>query len=255
MNGRGHRLAPLRALLAGAAVAGVLRRNPLLALAGGGLLHWTYLLPALWRNCGWNGPVVRRFETDRPEVWLTIDDGPEATAAYLEILGRFDALATFFVIGAKVDARRDAARAIVDAGHGIENHSYSHPVATFWAQAECCILSEMRRCSHAIRAATGREPALFRAPVGMVNGAVHPAAAASWLRVCGWSADAADGRPGNHPVRALRRLGARARPGDILLVHEAPGRQRAEALAALLEELRERGLRCVIPAAKQLRAA
>ena len=205
--------------------------------------------PTLLRNSDLNGPVAHRFRTDKPEVWLTIDDGPDPaqTPRLLELLAAADAKASFFVVGSKVDWNRPLCRRIVAAGHTLENHSYSHPSGLFWALPCCAIRTEIVRCSHAIRVAAGVAPSWFRSPAGLTNACVHPAAARSWLRVAGWSAAGLDGFSGADPGEVVARIVRGLEPGAILLMHEGPGRRSVETLKLLLGEISARGFRCVIP--------
>src|SRR5205085_7875109 len=77
------------------------------------LSHLLIVYATLVPNCQWLGPVITCFETERKEVWLTIDDGPAPdTDAIKELLARHGAQATFFEIGV--------------------NHSMTHPAGTFW---------------------------------------------------------------------------------------------------------------------------
>src|SRR6187200_2212204 len=77
--------------------------HPFLALGVLFLSHLLILFPTLVANCQWWGPVETHFETTKREVWLTIDDGPDPihTPRMLAILARFEARATFFVIGSR----------------------------------------------------------------------------------------------------------------------------------------------------------
>ncbi|MDX2080826.1 MAG: polysaccharide deacetylase family protein [Terrimicrobiaceae bacterium] len=205
--------------------------------------------PTLVRNGDWYGPVATGFETQEREVWLTIDDGPEPsqTPGVLEQLERHGARASFFVVGRKVDWARALARRIVEAGHSLENHTYNHFAGAFWAAPPCAVRSEIVRCSHAIRVATGRDARWFRSPAGLTNSSVHPIAARSWLRIAGWSASGGDGLPGREPAEVAERLMARVRPGAILLLHEGRGREPVAVLEHLLPRLAESGYRCVLP--------
>ena len=92
------------------------------------------LLPTLWRNCGWLGPVRQRFLTAQNEVWLTLDDGPNPheTPEILDVLSEHQAKATFFVVGKNVARWPHLARMIVERGHSIQNHTFHHRSATFW---------------------------------------------------------------------------------------------------------------------------
>ncbi len=205
--------------------------------------------PAILRNGSGYGPVARRFRTSERTVWLTIDDGPDpqTTPDLLDVLAAHRARASFFCIGRRVAWNAGLARRIATGGHTLENHSFSHPSALFWALPACMVRSEIVRCQHAIASATGTQPHWFRSPVGMTNEHVHPVAAAAWLRVAGWSADGRDGLPGRDPAIVVSRVLRQVAPGAILLIHEGPGRRAAEVADLLLAELAARDLRCLIP--------
>jgi peptidoglycan/xylan/chitin deacetylase (PgdA/CDA1 family) len=205
--------------------------------------------PTLLRNSDLNGPLARHFHTEKKEVWLTIDDGPDPaqTPLLLDLLAAAGAHASFFVVGSKVDWNRPLCRRIVAEGHTLENHTYSHPSGLFWTMPCCAIRAEIARCSHAIRVAAGVDPSWFRSPAGLTNACVHPAAARSWLRVAGWSADGLDGFPGRDPKAIVARILRGLEPGAILLLHEGPGRRSVETLELLLGEITASGFRCVIP--------
>ena len=80
------------------------------------------------------GPALTRLDPDERVLWLTIDDGPcEETPAVLDLLDAHGAKATFFLVGASARRRPDLVREIVRRGHGIGNHSDSHPTHRFWA--------------------------------------------------------------------------------------------------------------------------
>jgi len=100
----------------------LVRLNVVVALAPIFLSHVLLLYATLSANCQWFGPVIRSFETDQPEVWLTIDDGPSPihTTAMLDLLDRFDARATFFVIGKQAEQYPHLLTEILTRGHEIE---------------------------------------------------------------------------------------------------------------------------------------
>src|SRR5436853_4996166 len=76
----------------------------------------------------WLGPSDWRGRTDTSSVALTFDDGPsEDTERILDVLGSHDLSATFFMLGRQVALFPQAARRVIEAGHEIGNHSYSHP--------------------------------------------------------------------------------------------------------------------------------
>lgn len=114
-------------------------------------------------------------DTGTKTVALTLDDGPsEFTPQVLEVLERHQVHATFFVTGAHTKELPQYARDIVEAGHTIGNHSWSHPQAVegsepygpfdqlpYGEQAD-----QMDTTTAEIEAATGRTPCFFRAPGG-----------------------------------------------------------------------------------------
>lgn len=238
-----------------AALAGRVLLRGSSARALGAVHDFCWLYPTLTRNNSWHGPVLTHFETAAKEVWLTIDDGPhpEHTPVMLDLLRAHGASATFFVIGREVDRHRSLVRRIVEEGHEVANHSYSHPISVWWGLPRPVVAREVDRCSHAIRVATGRSPRFFRAPVGMVSSAVHPVTSSRGLSVVGWSASAADGC-GVVPTLAARRVMASLAPGRIIVMHEGgSSRHRPLALRLLLEALAESGYRCVIPSPEVLK--
>lgn len=220
----------------------------------GMLLTALWIGPTLWRNGQWHGPVVTRFSTSRKEVWLTIDDGPhpETTPAFLDLLDDYDAKASFFVIGRKVDTNRDLCLEVRRRGHGIENHSTSHPSAFWWALPPFQVRREILSASDSLRAATGQRPRFFRPPVGMCSSGVHAATKEAGLEVVGWSASGSDGCP-RAPSVVVDSLLSQISPGAIILLHEGDRpRQRIMALSLLLQALKREGYQCVIPPANAL---
>ncbi len=214
-----------------------------------------WLYPTLTRNCQWHGPVVTHFTTEKREIWLTIDDGPdpEDTPEMLELLQQHGAKATFFVIGKKVEQHRALVRRILEEGHTLGNHTFSHPAAIWWAMPRWLVRKEINLGNETLVVATGQKPRWFRSPVGMNNASIHPAASAARQRVIGWSAAGGDGCP-VAPTEVTRRIMAQVKPGAIILIHEAGrSRRRNVTLARLLETLSAEGYRCVLPQDSSLR--
>ncbi len=77
--------------------------------------------------------IYKHGNRTKKEIALTFDDGPEMiwTEAILSILEKFNVLATFFLIGEKIDTFPKIVRKINDAGHEIGNHGYSHKSLRF----------------------------------------------------------------------------------------------------------------------------
>jgi peptidoglycan/xylan/chitin deacetylase (PgdA/CDA1 family) len=68
------------------------------------------------------------FPDRKKEIYITFDDGPvpETTPALLDLLNEYDAKATFFLIGKNVEKNPDLYQRILEEGHAVGNHTYSH---------------------------------------------------------------------------------------------------------------------------------
>lgn len=252
------------ALLAFACAAPLLglylnRHSLLLALAPIFLSHLLLLYATLVPNCSWWGPVMRSFQTTEPEVWLTIDDGPTPvhTAKILDLLDRFNARATFFVIGRRAEEYPHLITEILSRGHEIANHTYTHPSGMFWAAGPMRIAAEIDLCAEFLRSGPDRPARLFRAPAGMKNLFVHPELSRRGLGLIGWTVRGLD-TVRREPVLVAEKILRGAKPGAIILLHE--GHRVAKdpefnprCLELILNGLSERGYRCVIPRPEQLR--
>jgi peptidoglycan/xylan/chitin deacetylase (PgdA/CDA1 family) len=112
------------------------------------------------------GPSIWRGPRDRRAVALTFDDGPsEGTPQILDILARYQVPATFFQCGANVERLPGVARAVLEAGHAIGNHSHTHPLFCF--RSPGFMEQDLRHAQETIENHTGCRPGLFRAPFGV----------------------------------------------------------------------------------------
>lgn len=228
--------------------------SPLAAIGVLALSHMLILYPTLRPNSQWLGPVITRFATTRNEVWLTIDDGPtDDTLVLLDLFDRHDVKATFFIKGTLAEQRPELARAMVQRGHSIANHSQTHPSGTFWCQMPGRVEIEIGTCNQVLEEITGATPRWFRAPVGHKNPGVHPALARRGMRLIGWTARGFDAVISD-PKQILAGILPRLAPGAILVLHQ--GRAHSpRVLEHVIVALKERGYAFVIPDDSQLRAA
>ena len=191
---------------------------------------------------------VCRVAVTRSIVGLSFDDGPSRlTPAFLRVLGRYGAKATFFVVGERAEADHAAVEAVAAAGMGIGNHSWDHPVMPELSAEEQ--LHEMARTNGAIEQIDGDLPSLFRAPFGDLSSVGLDAAASLDLRAVGWTVAVEhdlDGL-GMTPAETADSLGDSIQPGDIILAHDG-GADRTttlETLPLLLDRLSARGIAAV----------
>jgi peptidoglycan/xylan/chitin deacetylase (PgdA/CDA1 family) len=137
----------------------------------------------------------------------------------------------------------------VRRGHALGNHSYAHAYTTPFQHPER-LAADLARAQE-VMARAGARVRYFRPPIGLLSPRVAEAAKRTHLTIVGWSATARDGRASTTADQAAARLVAAARPGAILVLHDAVERGGARvpvaaaALGTLLEALAARKLRSV----------
>jgi len=180
-------------------------------------------------------PPARVDCSVRKCVALTFDDGPGAyTGLLLDRLRAARVHATFFLLGQNVAGHRDLVRRMVEEGHEVGNHSWSHPDLTTLPTWE--VRAQVRRTQQAVQDVTGVAPALFRPPYGAVDERV---ANAVDMPLILWSVDTLDWL--HRDVRRNITAGVREpRRGGIVLFHDIH-RPTVAAVPSVLEGLRERG--------------
>jgi peptidoglycan/xylan/chitin deacetylase (PgdA/CDA1 family) len=189
--------------------------------------------------------------TDRPELALTFDDGPDPvhTLAILDTLEARGHRGTFFVIGERALSHEQVITAIAQRGHGLANHSYRHSYLTNFSPAKA-LAGDLRRTTEIIERATGVRTRWFRPPLGLLSPRVAEAARQAQLDLVAWTASARDGVPTRSRADAMARLEPHLRPGAILVLHDGRTRRGGTPLAptllpTLLDRLEEKGLRSV----------
>ena len=213
------------------------------------IAHLLLLLCTLVPSMQQFGPVITKYSSDARTVWLTIDDGPdpETTPAVLALLDKYDARATFFLIGTQAAKYPDLIQMILKAGHSIGNHTQTHPKFSFWRLGPEALAREVDGFESTLFSLGLPAPIWMRAPAGMKNPFLHPLLAARGLRLVGWSARAFDTRV-DDTAKIVNRIKRSVRPGAIILFHET---QRPEvclgALEKLLQELTAEHFKLIIP--------
>ena len=191
-------------------------------------------------------PATAHGEAGEPIIYLTFDDGPHPTYTpqVLEVLARYDAIATFFVLGASVTSYPELAARIVEAGHDAENHTFDH--ASLDRVDRATFIAEVEDTDQAIEEATGGlvDPttSCLRPPYGAVDDQTNVLAAELGKDVILWDVDPQDWRrPGTAKIAS--HLIDNAHPGAVLLMHDGggPRSQTVEALDVVLRELSTRG--------------
>ncbi|HFI0252378.1 TPA: polysaccharide deacetylase family protein [Streptococcus suis] len=159
---------------------------------------------------------VKEDKSHLRQIALTFDDGPNpaTTPIVLDLLKKYNAKATFFVLGHAVAGNEAILQRMVAEGHEVANHSWSHPKLTALSSEE--VRLEIESTQQAVEAAIGQRPKLVRPPYGAVNQAVVDAMG---LPSIYWNVDTEDWL--SHDVYAINeKVRMQACPGCIILMHD-----------------------------------
>lgn len=163
--------------------------------------------------------VVCRLPVSENRVFLTFDDGPShLTGDLLTLLAETGSSATFFLQGNQIDRQSSAAERIIEAGHGLGNHSFSHLDA--WRNAWPKVEDDLDRGSESITALTGVAPVWMRPPFGRFRPATLRWCRQYNQRLALWDVMAPDFLPGVEPERAAAYVLREVRAGSILVLHD-----------------------------------
>ena len=203
--------------------------------------------------CMWKVSNARRFQfsgesvpsvaTSDALVALTFDDGPslQYTDEVLAILGDYDAKATFFVTGRETTTNLSEAKRLVEEGHELGNHAYSHRALIF--SSPSFIRREIEQTDSAIRRAGYSGEIHFRPPYCKKLFGLPLYLSRTGRKTITW-----DIEPESYPEIAAEadkiaeHVFQRVRPGSIILLHVMyeSRRESRKALLIILAGLRER---------------
>jgi peptidoglycan/xylan/chitin deacetylase (PgdA/CDA1 family) len=184
-------------------------------------------------------------------VALTFDDGPDPffTPQVLDVLAEHGAVATFFAVGKRAERHPALVRRIVDEGHALGSHSWSHREPGELSARE--LGRDYRLGRRAVEAAAWRDTPLFRPPKGLWDARTALVTRAAGMRTWLWTVDSEDYRPGIDAGEIAER-GAAVAGGGVILLHDgielalAPEAEDRSATVAALPDLisriRARGL-------------
>ena len=149
-------------------------------------------------------------------VALTFDDGPDAkvTPQILAVLKKYEAKATFFMVGKNVLINKEIVKQIYKDGHEIGNHTWNHPKLT--KLSNTTVKQEVDLTSNAIFKAIGQNPTVFRPPYGATNDQVRSVISMPSIL---WSVDTLDWKHRN-AAKILSYVKASAKDGSIILMHD-----------------------------------
>lgn len=164
-------------------------------------------------------PLISKGKPEGNRIALTFDDGPtpSTTPVLLKLLAKHKLPATFFVVGRNAAAHPELIAMILQQGHTIGNHSYSHD--NFLMLRSSRSLEEEIGATQRVLEKSGIRPLLFRPPVGITNSRLGRVLAGLGLQAVTFSCRVYD--RGNRDIQHLAaRVLKSLRPGDILLLHD-----------------------------------
>lgn len=189
-------------------------------------------------------PVICSGKKDARQIAISFDDGPlpEYTAAILDSLAAASAPACFFCIGKRVEQYPELASRIVEQGHIIANHSYSHH-ALFDLYSPGRMKEELEQTNRLIYTATKRKPTYFRPPYGVTNPNLAKAVKKTGMTTIGWNIRSLD-TVAKDQEKLLEKLLKELRPGAIILFHDTMAIT-AAILPEFLQGVKARGYEIV----------
>lgn len=232
-----------------------------------------------------SGVYVRAFcreKTDQKVVYLTFDDGPHPpeTERVLDVLRERGVRATFFLIGSKVSGNEAVLRRMLEEGHALGLHTYSH-AGTFPLLSFDKMLADVNEGKRAVESVAGKKISLFRPPFGVTNPTIAKVIRTLGLQTVGWDVRSFDTmfckssehsckqsgysckqsehsckqsgyscKQSGHDwyVSVVERIMKQVRPGSVILLHDRLDGA-SELLALLLDSLAASGydFTCALP--------
>lgn len=160
----------------------------------------------------------------------------------LDILDKYKAKGTFFIVGIWAKKYPDTVKLISDRGHEIANHGYSH--AHMAQIPENKIKEEILLCNNILEEITGKKITLFRPPYGEYNPTTIKVAKNLKYQTIQWDVDSLDWKKSMTKEDIFRRVTQRTANGSIILFHNDT-LYTEEILPSILENLTVNGFECV----------
>ena len=185
--------------------------------------------------------IFSEGDGNKPEIALTIDDGPSPyTSQMLSVLRQYGIHATFFVVGQNVQNYPDLVQQELADGHLIGNHTWDH--ADLTKLSANAVRKEISDTSAILQQTAGFQPTFFRPPYGAITNSIQAQAYSLGLTSTLWSVDPQDWTtPGTQVI--INRVLSEVQNGSVILMHDGGG-NRSQSIAALktiIPTLQQRG--------------
>jgi peptidoglycan/xylan/chitin deacetylase (PgdA/CDA1 family) len=183
-------------------------------------------------------------------AYLTFDDGPSLnTVKILDTLKKYNVKATFFVLGKNVEKYPQILKRIVNEGHAVGNHGYSHVYSNIY-QSTDSLLEEVKITEEAIARISGIKPNLFRAPGGSnyrLDSEMRQALYSREYLIFDWNVSSLDSTSTAPPVDFIVSSvlkGVQGKKSAIILMHDANAKiTSAQSVEQIIKGLQKMGYR------------
>lgn len=203
----------------------------------------TVYLGTMMCKFGDDGKLISKEENkidpNRPVIALTFDDGPgDRTGELLDQLEKYDAKATFFMLGQKVSSYPDEIKKMKEIGCELGNHSYDHPnLAKLGADG---VKKQIGDTNSKIQAIVGEGASVMRPPYGAISATLK---ANAGMPLILWNIDTLDWKTRNAKA-TVDMVMENAKDGDIILMHDIHT-ESVDAAIELIPKLLEKGYQLV----------
>lgn len=197
-------------------------------------MEWNYFLTAKHHNS----------DTVNNEIALTFDDGPHPnfTLKVLALLKKHNAKATFFCIGKNIEHYPEIVHQIINEGHQVGNHSYSH-ANNFGFLTTKKVIEDLEISQKLLKNITKKENTICRPPFGVTNPNIAKAIKTLNLKTYGWSIRSFD-TIAKDPNKVFQKIQSKLKKGSIILLHDTSDLSCA-VLEQLLQTLHENKIKSV----------
>ncbi len=176
-------------------------------------------------------------------IAITFDDGPHKhTEELLKVLEKYNAKATFFIIGRNARQYPDIVKQIFEKGHQLGNHTFNHSSSFPWKKTDAIKL-EINEVAKTLNDITGISPTIFRPPFGITNPPIARALEDIEIQPVGWSVRSLD-TVKSSAEKINKRISKRIKPGAIILLHDYTSFV-VQVLEQILSEYTKKGYKFV----------
>jgi len=205
-----------------------------LTIIGSFHIKWNYFLSSKHNN----------YSTTKNAIALTFDDGPNPnfTLKILELLEQYNAKATFFCVGKHIEKYPNIVKEIIEKGHEIGNHSYSHSNNYGFLSTKKVVL-DLKKTQQLIKVQTGKKNTIFRPPFGVTNPNIAKAIKQLNLQAIGWSIRSLD-TVAKSPEKVYQKIKKNLKKGAIILLHDTSDLTLV-VLEQLLQTLKENQIKTI----------